>query len=176
MQELTKTDLTLLYDSFIINYYGFISLYSLDNTGYIRLYTNKERDVQLEQISKNNNASSFFLKEAFDNGLLKGYVARDMARELYKIKFDHDSQYIPDEKEVRENISGILYWNSKTSYRVREIIYKFQTRAINLQEMSYLFYRLSMLNSYKPLCYDIVEIVKKGHYYDKFEDNKYFSI
>jgi len=133
MQELTKTDLTLLYDSFIINYYGFISLYSLDNTGYIRLYTNKERDVQLEQISKNNNASSFFLKEAFDNGLLKGYVARDMARELYKIKFDHDSQYIPDEKKL-EKTSVVFYIGIQKqvivleklsiNFRLEQLIYK----------------------------------------------------
>jgi len=176
MQELTKEDLTLLYDSFIINYYGFLSLYSLDNTGYIRLYANKERDVQLEQINKDNHSEAFFLKEAYNNGILKGYIARDMSKLLYKIKFDRESVFVIDEQEVRDNISGILYWNSKTSYRVREILYKFYTKIISLQEMCYLFYRLSMLNSYKPLCYDVVDIIKKGHYYDKFEDNKYFTI
>ncbi|MDD5151804.1 MAG: hypothetical protein PHC28_15215 [Flavobacterium sp.] len=176
MQGQNKEDLTLLYDSFIINYFGFLSLYALDNTGYIRIYANNERDVQLEQINKNNHSEAFFLKEAFDSGILKSYIARDMARILYKIKSDRNSEYQVDEEETRNNISGILYWNSKTSYRVREILYKFHSGDITIQEISYLIWRLSMLKSYKPLCYDIVEIIKKGHYYDKFEDNKYFQI
>lgn len=168
VQNLTQ-DKTKLMDAFLINFFGFLSLFKLNsNQGYIKNYENTEGKLYIKNISASNHDVSHSIRLAWDARLINTNVVNEMTKLLVLIKQKKITDTTLDENLVRNLLNKIQYSSHRPSTQVYMLIQKFHQQQITLSELAQGFYNLSKKPEFEDITSEFKDIVQKGQYTSLF--------
>ena len=171
--ELLKDRKTIA-TTLLINYFGFLSLYSTRPKKDVRKYRDLEQDLNLNQISEENLDVSLAIKYALDSHLIPHSTANLLTK--YLKQFKHGlirSQYDIDADTVKELFIKCRFDSvNKVHPSLQSIVDEYISGEINLQYIARDLYRKSRLPGIKEICKEFREYFMYGGYmviYNNFE-------
>ena len=169
-KQLLLKDNEKVLDAALINFFGFLSLFTLRNTGAFKQYDSTEGKLQVDAISDNNHDVSLAIKLAYDSGLLPKMNVDKMTRLLSLIK----QKKIVSGKElseplIRDLYGDIKFTNIKPSILVSGVLNSFKSGGLGLSDLASEFYQIAKKKEYKDITLEFRQLVLKGQYTELFK-------
>ena len=153
-------------NSLILNYFGFLGLFSLRlNRAFVE-YEESEGDLWLDTINHiDNHDISLSIKMAHENDLLSDRTAAKMLGILDAIK----TKQIANKKDlcpnsIRRLLDEIDYFNNRPSQEIYKLIFSFHEGEITLKTLTAKLYELAKTDLHKPYTVEFRKLAYAGQY------------
>src|SRR5574343_406798 len=159
-------------NAFLINYFGFLGLFTLRVNKAFKEYENSEGSLDHpKQINfEENHDVSYALSKAHDYGLLDDKIAGRLLRILQSIK----NKEIKSKKEmspdaIRRLLDQIDYFDKRPSADLYDIIHRFHSGEYTLSKTTNLLYQLAKQEPYRTMTTEFRKLALTGQYSSLFK-------
>lgn len=134
---------TALMNSFYLNFFGIVGLYSIFDLLYLKRYFAEEKKLFVSNITDENKDVSLIIKLLFDEKILQRSVVDRMTKLLVKIKSKQIKPAEIDEKIMRDLLTDMHYLSHRGSPQIMQVLQEFVSGTCNFKQATYRLYKLS---------------------------------
>ncbi|MFW9601787.1 MAG: hypothetical protein ACMV1B_05655, partial [Prevotella sp.] len=155
-------DRTRMLDTFYINFFTFIGLFSINVLAPLKKYEQTEGKLLVDNIGDANHDVSLIIKLLYDQKVLSRAIVDNMTKLLVKIKTKQLSSSDIKEDIIRKLLTDMQYTSHRGSAPVMAVIGDFADGKIQLKHLAYQLYNLAKKKNYSAIT---TEIRAVGVYY-----------
>ena len=164
-KQALAADKERLMDSLMINFFGFLGMYSIGTRGSLMTqYPSQEGKLIIRNIGDVNRDVSLAVKMAYDAGLIKMTVVNKMTKLLALIKQKKLTYKNIDVAQIRKFLDEIHYMTHRPSMKVLTPIRAFHDEQITIWELARDLYKVSKLKEYKDISKEFRQTYLRGNY------------
>lgn len=153
---------TKLYDSFYLNFLGFVGMFSIHTLAPLKKYEETEGKLFIDNIGDTNHDVSLSIKLMYDQKLIQRSVVDKMTKLLVKIKTKQIKSVDLDQKMIQDVFKEMQYMSHRGSPKVMKVVEDFVEGKIQLKHAAYQAYTLAKQKEYKDISTELRAI---GVYY-----------
>ena len=152
-------------DIFFINYFGFLSLFTIGLRGELKRYKSEESSLYPKYIDFSNKDVSLSVKMLFDARIGRGAVTARMTKLLAKIKGNMLEPKDIDNDMMKELlVDSKITTVNKPSVKIRTIMNKWLDDECTIEWVAFYLYKIARLPEYKDITKEFVSAYKTGQY------------
>lgn len=155
-------DRTRMLDTFYINFFTFIGLFSINVLAPLKKYEQTEGKLLVDNIGDANHDVSLIIKLLYDQKVLSRSVVDNMTKLLVKIKTKQLASGDIKEDVIRKLLTDMQYTSHRGTAPVMAVIGDFADGKIQLKHLAYQLYNLAKKKNYSNIT---AEIRAVGVYY-----------
>lgn len=155
-------DRTRMLDTFYINFFTFIGLFSINVLAPLKKYEQTEGKLLVDNIGDANHDVSLIIKLLYDQKVLSRSVVDNMTKLLVKIKTKQLASSDIKEDAIRKLLTDMQYTSHRGSAPVMAVIGDFADGKIQLKHLAYQLYNLAKKKNYSAITSEIRAV---GVYY-----------
>ena len=155
-------DRTRMLDTFYINFFTFIGLFSINVLAPLKKYEQTEGKLLVDNIGDANHDVSLIIKLLYDQKVLSRSVVDNMTKLLVKIKTKQLTSGDIKEDVIRKLLTDMQYTSHRGTAPVMAAIGDFADGKIQLKHLAYQLYNLAKKKNYSDIT---AEIRAVGVYY-----------
>lgn len=161
---------SLLTDAFLINVFGFLSLYKInDKRGNMKHYESTEGKLQLSNISDTNHDVSLVIKLAYEAGIIQLAAANDLTRLLFNLKNKTIKGADINDDLIRGILANIKYASHTPTPAVKSAVDRFADKTHALTLVAPDMWTAAKANKHlQPVIAEFKDIIVKGQYQELF--------
>ena len=164
-KQTLAADKERLMDSLMINFFGFLGMYSIGTRGSLmKQYQSQEGKLIVANIGDANRDVSLAIKMAYDAGLIKLTVVNKMTRLLAMIKQRKLASKDIDSAQIRKFLDEIHYMVHRPSIKILTAIKAFHEEQLTIWELARDLYKISKLKEYKDISKEFRQSFLQGNY------------
>lgn len=155
-------DRTRMLDTFYINFFTFIGLFSINVLAPLKKYEQTEGKLLVDNIGDANHDVSLIIKLLYDQKVLSRSVVDNMTKLLVKIKTKQLASADIKEDVIRKLLTDMQYTSHRGTAPVMSVIEDFASGKIQLKHLAYQLYNLAKKKNYSSITSEIRAV---GVYY-----------